>query len=322
MTEAHTQTQTETQTGTPLAPGFYVVGTPIGNLQDLTPRAAAVLTGVDAVICEDTRRTGKLISHAAEVVFADAADFARPALLVGNEHTERARLPEVLERLDRGERLALVTDAGMPTVSDPGTPLVAAVAAAGHQTFVVPGPSAVSAALAVSGLLNGRYVFEGFLPRKGRSRSVRLTAIAADDRVAVLYESPNRLTTTLQDLAAVCGPERQVAVARELTKLHEEVVRASVSDAAAHYANSTPKGEIVIVVEGKAAESTEMTDSDLLELLEARIDAGVSRRDAVAAVMEATGTAKRRVYDLANSLDRPGQRGGHNGEPADGQVER
>ncbi len=289
-----------------MEPGLYVVGTPIGNLQDLTPRAAMVLTEADAVICEDTRRTGKLIGYARDVVGVDV-DFRRPTLLVGNEHTERARLPEVLDRLSQGQRLALVTDAGMPTVSDPGTAVVSAVAAAGHRTFVVPGPSAVSAALAVSGLLNGRYVFEGFLPRKGQSRSIRLQAIAADDRVTVLYESPNRVAATLVDLAATCGADREVAVARELTKLHEEVVRGTVASAAEHFALTSTKGEIVIVVDGASTESGPVDDGDLLEMLGGHVRDGLSRRDAVTAVVAATGTAKRRVYDLANSLHRQGE---------------
>ncbi len=292
----------DTTDGVALESGLYVVGTPIGNLGDLTPRAALVLTGVDAVVCEDTRRTGKLISHAAEVL-GITGSFNRPALLVGNEHTEQARVPEVLDRLADYQSLALVSDAGMPSVSDPGTAMVAAVADAGHKIFAVPGPSAVSAALAVSGLLNGRYVFEGFLPRKGRSRSERLQSLAADDRVTVIYESPNRLTATLRDLSSVCGADRRLVVARELTKLHEEVIRVSASEAAEHFAENPPRGEIVIVVDGVPRAAAEPVDDESLrQMLAEKVNEGLSRRDAVAAVVMVTGAPKRRVYDLANSL--------------------
>lgn len=280
-----------------LTPGLYVVGTPIGNLDDLTPRAARVLTTVDVVICEDTRRTGVLIARALEVVGG-----RRPAFVVGNEHTERARIPEIIDRVANGETVALVTDAGMPTVSDPGTALVAAVAEAGCPVHVVPGPSAVSAALAVSGLLSGRFVFEGFLPRKGQVRAQRLSAIATEERVVVLYEAPGRLVATLEDLVAACGPGRQLAVARELTKLHEEVVRASLAEAVAHFEASTVRGEIVIVVSGAPVAVVAYSDDDLTDLLKTQLAGGLSRRDAVGSVVSTTGAMKRRVYELANSI--------------------
>ncbi|MGZ4695609.1 MAG: 16S rRNA (cytidine(1402)-2'-O)-methyltransferase, partial [Acidimicrobiales bacterium] len=198
-----------------MSPGALVlVGTPIGNLGDLSPRAVAELGRADAVACEDTRRTGRLLAH---------AGVTAPKLLTVNDHTEVAAVSDVLARLDRGERVAVVSDAGMPGISDPGERLVAAAAAAGHTIEVVPGPSAAVTGLVISGLASGRFVFEGFLPRKGSGRSARLVELAAERRTIVLYEAPHRLVRTLTDLAGAVGSDRGVAVARELTKLHEEV---------------------------------------------------------------------------------------------------
>src|SRR5262245_22432920 len=212
---------------------LVLVGTPIGNLGDLAPRAAEALAGADAVCCEDTRRTGKLLS---------LAGIERRPLVVVNEHTEGREIPRVLARLARGERVALVSDAGMPGISDPGERLVAAAVAAGHPVEVVPGPSARLAALVVSGLPAGRFVFEGFLPRKGSGRTERLAAVADERRTTVLYEAPHRLARTLAELAAACGEDRRVVVARELTKLHEEVWRGAVAGAAPRAGDRPPPG--------------------------------------------------------------------------------
>src|SRR5690606_1267921 len=228
--------------GQGVRPGALVlVATPIGNLRDLSPRAADELAGADVVCCEDTRRTGKLLS---------LAGIERRPLVVVNEHTEARETPRVLERLARGQRVVLVSDAGIPGVSDPGERLVAAAVRAGHTVEVVPGPSAALAALVVSGLPTGRFVFEGFLPRKGPARRERIAAVAAEPRTIVLYEAPHRLARTLADLAAACGAERRVAIARELTKLHEEVWRGTLGDAVAWVGEREPPGEIVVVLEG------------------------------------------------------------------------
>jgi len=273
-----------------------VVGTPIGNLGDLSARAAQVLASVDAVICEDSRRTGRLLSH------LGARSDGRPALVVANEHTEVPRLGQILDRLAAGEHLALVTDAGMPTVSDPGRHIVAAAIDNGHPVEIVPGPTAVSSALALSGLATGRYVFEGFLPRKGRERADRLAEVADEKRAVVIYESPNRVVATLADLAGVCGGDRQVAVARELTKLHEEVVRGTLAEAAEHFRANDPRGEFVLVVDGRPAQSGPVDDDDLIEALRRSIGDGNSKRDAVAEVAKATGEPRRRVYELSIAL--------------------
>jgi 16S rRNA (cytidine1402-2'-O)-methyltransferase len=274
------------------SPGTLVlVGTPIGNLGDLAPRAAEALASADVVCCEDTRRTGKLLS---------LAGIERRPFVVVNEHTEAREVPRIVARLARGERVVLVSDAGMPGVSDPGERLVAAAVAAGHPVEVVPGPSAALAALVVSGLPAGRFVFEGFLPRKGAGRAERLAAVAAERRTAVLYEAPHRVARTLSDLVGACGPDRRVAVARELTKLHEEVWRGSLADAAAWAAEREPPGEIVLVVEG--APDDEPPDDDAVrDAVRAELAAGATARDAARAVADRLSVPRRRAYDIATA---------------------
>jgi 16S rRNA (cytidine1402-2'-O)-methyltransferase len=270
---------------------LVLIGTPIGNLGDLSPRAVVELARADAIACEDTRRTGKLLEH---------AGVDRRPLLVVNDHTEAGAVRDVLARLDRGERVAVVTDAGMPGISDPGEQLVRAASAAGFVVEVVPGPSAAITALVASGLPAGRFVFEGFLPRKGSGRSERLAALAAERRTIVLYEAPHRVARTLGDLGAALGPRRQVVLARELTKLHEEIWRGSLEEASAHVAEHEPRGEFVLVVDG-APLPPEPTDDDIERAVAAARADGRSTRDAVDEVAAALGVARRRVYALATS---------------------
>jgi len=285
-----------------------VVGTPIGNLGDLSFRAASVLLAADAVVCEDTRRTGKLLAHIRQLAedgrvpgHGPGPGQERADLLVANEHTEFGRIPEILDRLDRGESLALVTDAGMPTVSDPGAAVIRAVAEAGYRVEVVPGPSAVSAALAMAGLPADRYVFEGFLPRKGAERRQRLQGLAAETRTIVVYEAPHRVVKTLRDLAAVCGGDRTVVVARELTKLYEEADRTTLAQAAKRFDHEAPRGEFVLVLSGHTASLEKVGEQDLMAMIDRQLAAGATTRDAVSAVVAATGQPKRRIYDLANA---------------------
>lgn len=268
---------------------LVLVGTPIGNLGDLAPRAVEALAAADVICCEDTRRTGRLLQH---------AGVERRPLVVVNDHTEVPAIVGVLERLARGERVALVTDAGMPGISDPGERLVRAAVQAGHVVEVVPGPSAAITALVASGLPTGRFAFEGFLPRKGSGRTARLAEVAADRRTTVLYEAPHRLARTLADLAAACGQGRQVAVARELTKLHEEVWRGPLEAACAWVAEREPRGEVVLVLDG-APEPEGADDDDVAAAVQARLDAGDSPRDAATAVAAALGVPKRRAYEAA-----------------------
>ncbi|WP_208027382.1 16S rRNA (cytidine(1402)-2'-O)-methyltransferase [Rhabdothermincola sediminis] len=268
---------------------LVLVGTPIGNLGDLSPRAVDALRSADVVACEDTRRAGKLLER---------AGVRGPGFLVVNDHTEAAQVKEVLARLARGERVAVTTDAGMPGISDPGERLVRAALAAGFEVEVVPGPSALVAGLVVSGLPTGRFVFEGFLPRKGGARAERLAALAREQRTIVLFEAPHRLARTLADLAAAFGEDRPVALARELTKLHEEVWRGPLGEAARRASEVEPRGEYVVVVQGAPA-GTGPTDDEILGALGHELASGRSTKDAVAAVARRLGAGKRRVYELA-----------------------
>jgi 16S rRNA (cytidine1402-2'-O)-methyltransferase len=271
---------------------LVLVGTPIGNLGDLAPRAVEALGSADAICCEDTRRTGRLLQH---------AGVERPPLVVVNEHTEAREVARVLARLARGQRVAVVSDAGMPGISDPGERLVRAAVAAGHGIEVIPGPSAALAALVTSGLATGRFVFEGFLPRKGAARAGRLAALAGEPRTVVLYEAPHRLARTIADLADTCGGDRRVAVARELTKLHEEVWRGTLGDALEWVRAPAPRGEVVLVLDGAPAAKPPGDDA-LVDALREELGAGATARDAARTVATRFDVSRRRVYELATRL--------------------
>lgn len=266
-----------------------VVATPIGNLGDLSPRAVEELAGADLICCEDTRRTGRLLAHAGIVA---------PGLRRLDAHTEAAAADDVVTRIADGARVALVTDAGTPGVSDPGARLVGAVVAAGLSVTTVPGPVAAVAALVLSGFDTARFAVDGFLPRKGADRSARLTELAVERRTTVLYEAPGRVGRTLSDLARACGPDRRVAVARELTKLHEEVWRAPLGEAAAQATQADPRGEIVLVLEGATAASGDDDDAVRDALRTAR-ERGLGPGRAAAEVAAALGRPRREVYALA-----------------------
>ncbi len=269
---------------------LVVVATPIGNLGDLAPRARRALEEADLVCCEDTRRTRALLSALGVP--------AGGRLLSLHAHNETARAPAVLEALEAGRTVVLVSDAGMPTVSDPGGRLVAEAAAAGVTVTCVPGPSAVLAALAVSGLGADRFSFEGFLPRKGAERRRRLDAMAADERAVVFFEAPGRVAQTLADVAAA-APDRPVAVCRELTKVHEEVWRGAAADAAAEFAGRAEvRGEVVVVL-GPLSEPARRApdDEEVAEAARARLAAGDATKEAAEAVSAALGVGRRRAYD-------------------------
>jgi 16S rRNA (cytidine1402-2'-O)-methyltransferase len=283
-------------TGGPAAPGvgtLVVVGTPIGNLGDLSPRAVAALASADVVYCEDTRHSRKLLTH---------AGISGVPLRSLHEHNESDRVDEVVAAVAGGRAVALVSDAGMPAVSDPGARVVAATAAAGLTVTVIPGPSAVLAALVGSGLATDRFCFEGFLPRSGRDRAERLAVVAAEARTTVLFEAPGRVGATLADLARECGGDRPVAVARELTKLHEEVWRGPL-DGAVAWAAGGVRGEVVLVLAGApVADAVEVTDDVLAADLAAALAAGARTRGAVDEVAARHGVPRRRAYELALRL--------------------
>jgi 16S rRNA (cytidine1402-2'-O)-methyltransferase len=275
------------------APGvLYLVATPIGNLEDLTRRAARVLARADVVACEDTRRTRGLLATVG----------ARAMLLSLHEHNERARIPQVLSLLRAGKTVALVCDAGTPVISDPGAALVASAARAGFRVEAVPGPSAVTAAVALADFPVGRFAFLGFLPRQAGARRRLLASVAALPFALVAFEAPHRIRRTLEDLAAQLGPRRLV-LARELTKVHEEVIRGTPAEVLARL-DERPRGEITLVVEGAAERRTEAAaleaDREPPErLLDRLLAQGLSRRDAARAVAAAYGMSARAAYRLA-----------------------
>jgi 16S rRNA (cytidine1402-2'-O)-methyltransferase len=270
---------------------LVLVGTPIGNLGDLAPRAIEALTEASTIACEDTRNLRKLLSAA-------NVSIKGKHLLVMADHNEAIAVRQVLQLLDKGERVAVVTDAGMPAISDPGERVVAAAANAGHTIEVIPGPSAALAGLVLSGLPTHRFAFEGFLPRKGSARTERLDAVTQEQRTTVLYEAPHRVRQTIEDLAARCSPHRRVALARELTKLHEEVFRGTLESATAHLEAHEPRGEYVIVLDGAPAPQPATEDDIAAALRRHRAD-GASNKDAVAAVAAELRVPKRVVYNVA-----------------------
>jgi 16S rRNA (cytidine1402-2'-O)-methyltransferase len=266
---------------------LYVVATPIGNLGDITLRALDVLRSVAVVAAEDTRVTKRLWAR---------YDIDTP-LVSYHAHSDDRRTRELIGRLESGDDVALVTDAGTPLVSDPGDLLVSAWAQAGGVVVPIPGASAVLAALVASGIPAPRWGFEGFLPRKGRERAQRLARIASDDRATVLYEAHGRVAATLHDLAATCGGERRAAVARELTKLHEEVRRGTLAELAAGAEERPAKGEVAIVVAG--ATEAEVTAIGLAEgraRVERLVAGGVKRSAAARLVAEETGLPRRDLF--------------------------
>jgi 16S rRNA (cytidine1402-2'-O)-methyltransferase len=264
---------------------LWLVGTPIGNLSDLAPRARETLAAVDLVACEDTRRTGRLL----------AGLQIRKPLLSFFEGNERQRVDVLVKRMAGGESVALVTDGGMPSVSDPGYRLVTACVEAGIDVRVVPGPSAGLAALVMSGLPTDRFVFEGFLPRKAGERTRRLEALRHDRRTLVVFESPVRVQTLLRDLLVAMG-DRRIAVARELTKLHEEVLRGRVSEVLVHLGETRIKGEVVVVIEGERAPEVPSMETLAEEARGLMADAAMRKRDAARTVAERHAASANDVY--------------------------
>ncbi len=266
---------------------LFVCATPIGNLDDASPRLAATLGGCDVVFCEDTRRTGIMLQRLGVAV-------PLRSYFAGNE-ADRAK--ELAERIAAGEAVGLVSDAGMPGVSDPGYSAVRAALDAGGRVTVVPGPSAVTAAVAASGIPAERFVFEGFLPRRGGDRKQRLAALAGEERAVVVFSAKTRLAVDLADLAEALGADRQVAVTRELTKLHEEVWRGDLGSAAAHWGDTVLRGEFTLVIAGADQEEAKLGPA-LDRVAELRAG-GASMGDAVRQVAGETRIRRRRLYEAA-----------------------
>ncbi|MEQ7010541.1 16S rRNA (cytidine(1402)-2'-O)-methyltransferase [Actinopolymorpha sp. B17G11] len=271
---------------------LVLAATPIGSLADAPPRLGTELAGADVVAAEDTRRLSRLLTGLGVEVAGRIVSYF--------EGNEARRTTELLDALAAGQRVVLVTDAGMPSVSDPGFRLVAAAVDAGVHVTVVPGPSAVLAALAVSGLPVDRFCFEGFLPRKASERGRRLADLATERRTMVFFEAPHRLAVTLEAMATAFGPDRRAAVCRELTKIHEEVRREPLAALAEWVEDKGVRGEITVVVEG--APETVRAAVDVAELrrqVDSLVDAGASRKDAITEVAQVTGTPRRTVYAAA-----------------------
>jgi 16S rRNA (cytidine1402-2'-O)-methyltransferase len=262
---------------------LYVCGTPIGNLEDVSDRLRSVLGEVGIVYAEDTRRTGKLLSRIGVSVPVRS-------LFAGNE---KERTAEMLERLAAGADVAYVTDAGMPALSDPGAWVVRAAREAGHPVTVVAGPSAVTSALTASGFAADRFVFEGFLPRGGVERRGRIASIADDERTTVVFVSPHRIGADLADLAAALGADRQVAIAREMTKLHEEVWVGPISGAAERFGENV-KGEVTVVIEGRPPRAPDPDQA--VAKARSMVEGGVSPSDASRRVADQTGVSRRLIY--------------------------
>ena len=265
---------------------LYLCATPIGNLGDVSERLAEVLRSVDIVYAEDTRRTSTLLRF---------VDSDRPirSYFIGNE---AYRVNELVERLGRGENVALVTDAGTPVVADPGVSAVAAAVEAGATVTVIPGPSAVTAALAVSGFGGDRFVFEGFLPRRGEERRTRAAEIAREVRPIVLFCSPRRVTDDLALIAAEAGEDRRICVCRELTKQFEEIWRGTLGEAVEHWSSNQPRGEFTVVIEG-AQTADELSLEQAIQRARLLVEAGASKSDAAKQVAKETSFAKKPIYE-------------------------
>ncbi|QTL96649.1 16S rRNA (cytidine(1402)-2'-O)-methyltransferase [Iocasia frigidifontis] len=274
---------------------LYICGTPIGNLEDISLRALKVLKKVHLIAAEDTRRTRNLLNYYQ----------IKTSLKSYHEHNERERTGELISLLKEGKDIALVSDAGMPGISDPGKVIFKAAVEEGIELIPIPGPTAAISALVVSGLRMDRFVFEGFLPRSGKERKQRLAAIKGEERTVIIYESPYRLRDTLQELLDLLA-ERKVAVVREISKVHEEKVYGQVEEVLSFYADQEPKGEFVIVIEGRPAPEFSKEgweDMTVLEHLKLIMDQGVSKKKAIKEVALIRGLPKRKVYSEAVVID-------------------
>ena len=271
---------------------LYIVGTPIGNLEDMTVRAVRILQTVDLIAAEDTRHTGKLLHH---------FQIKTPQISY-HEHNRMIRVPELVAKLQQGLAIALVSDAGMPGISDPGYELVKACAEEGFTVVPIPGASAVIAALSASGLPSDRFIFEGFLPAKSQARRTHLESLQSESRTIVFYESPHRLRATLQDLADLLGGDRKITLARELTKLHEEFWRGTTAEAIELHTKREPQGEYTIVVAGAEAVKVVLSESALRSELQTLLNQGLSRSDASRQLAQQTSLPRRQIYQLALSL--------------------
>ncbi|MGD1700755.1 16S rRNA (cytidine(1402)-2'-O)-methyltransferase [Dapis sp. BLCC M229] len=268
---------------------LYIVGTPIGNLEDTTFRAVQTLQKVDLIAAEDTRHTGKLLQH---------FQIQTPQLSY-HQHNEQSRIPELIEKLSQGKTIALVTDAGMPGISDPGYELVKACVEANISVVPIPGVTASITALSASGLPTNKFIFIGFLPTKIKLREEQLEKLSNSLETIVLYESPYRLLQTLEDLAKILGRDRKIVLARELTKLHEEFWRGTVGQAIIYYQNNQPKGEFTIVIAGAEPELPVLSEDTIKQELQELFAQGISRSQASRQLAQKINLSRRKIYQIA-----------------------
>ena len=268
---------------------LYLVGTPIGNLEDITLRAIRILKEVDAIAAEDTRRTGKLLQH---------LQIETPQISY-HEHNQDWRTSELIDRLQQGQQIALVTDAGMPSISDPGVELVKAAIASNIPVVPIPGGTAAISALAASGMPTERFTFEGFLPSKESELQARLELLRTETKTVILYEAPHRLLKTLTELAAVLGRDREIVLARELTKIHEEFWRGNIAEAIATYTNERqPRGEYTLVLKGAAETSLISSEAEIKRELQQLLDQGMTRSQASRQLAKLSSLSRREIYQL------------------------
>ncbi|MBD2083032.1 16S rRNA (cytidine(1402)-2'-O)-methyltransferase [Leptolyngbya sp. FACHB-17] len=272
---------------------LYIVGTPLGNLEDMTFRAVRILQTVDLIAAEDTRHTGKLLQH---------FQIKTPQVSY-HDHNRHSRTIELVDRLQQGTSIALVTDAGMPGISDPGYELVKACAEVGISVVPIPGATAAMTALSASGLKCDRFVFEGFLPAKETERREHLERLITDDRTLIFYEAPHRVQKTLADIATVLGDDRLIVLARELTKLHEEFWRGTVKAAIDHYTKHEPKGEFTLIVSGAEPTEVPLTEEVLKAELLSLLKQGISRSQASRQLSQQTTLPRRQLYQLALQIE-------------------
>lgn len=271
---------------------LYIVGTPIGNLEDMTFRSVRILQAVDLIAAEDTRHTGKLLQH---------FQITTPQMSY-HEHNRQSRIPEIIDSLRYGKAIALVSDAGMPGISDPGYELIKACVDNGISVVPIPSATAAITALSASGLPTNKFIFDGFLPAKSQQRREHLQSLLTEIRTLVFYESPHRLRETLADLGDIFGGDRWIVIARELTKLYEEFWRGTITEAIAEYQQREPQGEYTLIIAGTIPEQKQLSENELKNELLAMIKQGISRSQASREIAKDTGLSRRYLYQLALSL--------------------
>ncbi|MBE9238770.1 16S rRNA (cytidine(1402)-2'-O)-methyltransferase [Anabaena aphanizomenioides LEGE 00250] len=272
---------------------LYIVGTPIGNLEDMTFRAVRILQSVDIIAAEDTRHTGKLLQH---------FQIKTPQMSY-HEHNRNSRIPEILESLKYGKAIALVSDAGMPGISDPGYELIKACVDAEIDVVPIPSATAAITALSASGLPTNRFIFDGFLPAKSQQRREYLESLLIETRTLVFYESPHRLRETLKDLGDILGSDRQIVIARELTKLYEEFWRGTIAEAIAHYQQKEPQGEYTLLVAGIEPSKPKITEAELKAELLTMMKQGASRSQASRQLAKEISISRNKLYQLALTIE-------------------